>query len=73
MSEDLTFEKFPKMARLKRQCVITEKIDGTNAQRLFKSEGDMLVGSSKRVIVPGDDNYGIARWAYDNQLRLRDV
>ena len=73
MSEDLTFEKFPKMARLKRQCVITEKIDGTNAQILFNSEGDMLVGSRKRVIVPGDDNYGFARWAYDNQLRLMDV
>ena len=73
MSEDLTFEKFPKMARLKRQCVITEKIDGTNAQILFNSEGDMLVGSRNRVIVPGDDNYGFARWAYDNQLRLMDV
>jgi len=27
-----TFETFPKMARLSRECVITEKIDGTNAQ-----------------------------------------
>ncbi len=27
-----TFEAFPKMARLSRECVITEKIDGTNAQ-----------------------------------------
>lgn len=26
------FIKFPKIARLKRDCVITEKIDGTNAQ-----------------------------------------
>ncbi len=26
------FEEFPKMARLTRDCVITEKIDGTNAQ-----------------------------------------
>jgi hypothetical protein len=25
------FEEFPKMARLSRECVITEKIDGTNA------------------------------------------
>lgn len=28
----MTFEPFPKMPRLNRQCVITEKIDGTNAQ-----------------------------------------
>jgi hypothetical protein len=26
-----TFEPFPKMARLFRECIITEKIDGTNA------------------------------------------
>lgn len=28
----MTFEEFPKIARLSRDCVITEKIDGTNAQ-----------------------------------------
>lgn len=27
-----TFEEFPKIARLSRACVVTEKIDGTNAQ-----------------------------------------
>ena len=27
-----TFQEFPKMARLSRECIITEKIDGTNAQ-----------------------------------------
>jgi hypothetical protein len=26
------FEPFPKLARLSRECVITEKLDGTNAQ-----------------------------------------
>jgi hypothetical protein len=26
------FNEFPKMARLSRECIITEKIDGTNAQ-----------------------------------------
>lgn len=26
------FEEFPKIARLTRECVVTEKIDGTNAQ-----------------------------------------
>jgi hypothetical protein len=28
----MEFQPFPKMARLTRECVITEKIDGTNAQ-----------------------------------------
>lgn len=31
----LEFVEFPKMARLSRRCVITEKIDGTNAQILI--------------------------------------
>lgn len=29
--ESLNFRPFPKMARLSRECLITEKIDGTNA------------------------------------------
>lgn len=29
------FREFPKMARYSRECIITEKIDGTNAQLLF--------------------------------------
>lgn len=32
MPEPSTFEAFPKIARLNRDCVITEKLDGTNAQ-----------------------------------------
>jgi hypothetical protein len=28
----MDFQDFPKMARLSRECIITEKIDGTNAQ-----------------------------------------
>ena len=28
----LLFTEFPKMARFARECIITEKIDGTNAQ-----------------------------------------
>ena len=31
------FEPFPKIARLSRPCVITEKLDGTNAQVLVHS------------------------------------
>lgn len=32
----ITFEPFPKLARLSRGCVITEKLDGTNAQIIIK-------------------------------------
>ena len=46
------FEPFPKLARLKRGCVITEKIDGTNAQVLVRLAMD---------VEAYDPNYVIAR------------
>jgi hypothetical protein len=42
------FAEFPKMARLSRECIITEKIDGTNAQICITDDGQMLVGSRTR-------------------------
>lgn len=36
----MTFEPFPKIARLNRACVITEKIDGTNAQVWVRTVDD---------------------------------
>ena len=67
---DLIFEKFQSIKRLKRNCVITEKLDGTNAQINFDINGDILCGSRKRVITPEDDNYGFARWAHENKDEL---
>ena len=70
---DLTFEKFPSIKRLNRGCVVTEKIDGTNAQIMFDEYGGILCGSRKREITPDTDNFGFARWAYDNQDALFNV
>jgi len=64
------FREFPKMARLSRECVITEKLDGTNGQVCITEEGEFKVGSRSRWITPQDDNYGFARWAYDNKDEL---
>jgi len=63
----MEFVKFDKIPRLNRDCIVTEKIDGTNAQIVFTEDGEMLVGSRKRWIVPGDDNYGFAKWAHENR------
>jgi hypothetical protein len=60
---NLEFQEFPKIARLSREIIITEKIDGTNAQILITEEGDFLIGSRTRWITPQDDNYGFAKWA----------
>lgn len=64
------FEEFAKIPRLKRNCVITEKIDGTNAQVHITDEGEMLFGSRSRYITPADDNFGFARWAGANKEEL---
>lgn len=66
------FEEFPKVPRLKRGCVITEKIDGTNAQVHITEAGDVLAGSRNRYVTPEQDNYGFARWvkAHVDELRL---
>ncbi len=65
----MSFETFPKIARLNRDIVITEKIDGTNAQVFI--EGDTAVaGSRTRWITPENDNFGFARWVHENQEQL---
>lgn len=64
------FQAFPKIARLHRDCVITEKLDGTNASIFISEEGDFLVGSRTRWITPEQDNYGFAKWAHSNKSEL---
>jgi len=81
----MEFEEFPKIARLSRTCVITEKIDGTNAQvhiaRLddylkatdaLANRGDlyMFAGSRNRYITPAADNFGFARWVMEHADEL---
>lgn len=104
------FQPFEKIARLKRETVITEKLDGTNAQvaifdlnseeeleaaikddyciAIFTSHETggvpqaMYAGSRKRWIAPeghvsvdgkfikGTDNFGFARWVWQNSSEL---
>ena len=69
------FLEFPKMARLSRECIITEKIDGTNAQILITEDGQMLTGSRTRWVTPADDNFGFAAWcaAHKDELMTLGV
>ncbi len=66
----IEFIEFPKIARLSRDCIITEKIDGTNAQICITEDGQFLAGSRTRWITPDQDNYGFARWAMGNKSEL---
>ena len=73
MITDEQFTQFPKMARLQREVIVTEKIDGTNAQLYITDDGKMLFGSRTRWITPGDDNFGFARWATDHKDELMQL
>jgi len=64
------FIGFPKMPRLRRDCIITEKIDGTNACIRITEDGEFYTGSRSRWITPDDDNYGFAKWANANREDL---
>jgi hypothetical protein len=67
------FQRFPKMARLSRECIITEKIDGTKAQILVNDRGDDLIaGSRTRWLQLGKntDNFGFAAWCQENRDEL---
>jgi hypothetical protein len=80
----MDFKEFPKMPRLSREIIVTEKIDGTNAQVAVVEldgysapgavwEGDGLAiyaGSRTRWITPKADNFGFAAWVRDNAEEL---
>ena len=71
--QNVTFVEFPKIARLSREAVISEKIDGTNGQIYITDDGQFLVGSRTRWITPDEDNYGFARWAFEHRDELMEL
>jgi hypothetical protein len=65
------FVPFPKIARLFREVIITEKIDGTNAAVGVTDDGQVYAQSRKRLITPEQDNHGFARWVAEHEDELR--
>lgn len=86
MDAAFEFLEFPKIARLSRGCVITEKIDGTNAQVFIAPVGTaylagppwlatldgfhIAAGSRNRYLTPDADNFGFAKWVQDHAPAL---
>lgn len=58
----IEFVEFPKIARLNREIVVTEKIDGTNAQIFIRpeSDGGFEFGTDTHVDLP-DGSQGFIR------------
>lgn len=71
MSERPEFTEFTKIARLNREVVVTEKIDGTNASIVISDDGnDIWAASRNRYVTPEADNFGFARWVHENRDAL---
>lgn len=76
MTEFQEFSKIPRL--LKLPMVLTEKIDGTNAQIYIPGPGEegyddgktILAGSRNRWVTPGNDNFGFARWVEERKSEL---
>jgi hypothetical protein len=67
----IEFKEFPKIARLNREVIVSEKIDGTNAAVVI-SDDSLVIGAQSRskIITPADDNFGFARWVQENAQEL---
>ena len=74
----MDFKEFKKIPRLTRECVVTEKIDGTNGviaigedpPSVWGAGVEFLVGSKTQWITPENDNHGFAKWALENKEEL---
>lgn len=72
-SDPPVFMAWPKIARLNRDIVVTEKLDGTNACVIVHDDGQVYAQSRTRLITPGQntDNYGFAAWVAEHAGELR--
>jgi len=73
------FVPFPKIPRLHKECVVTEKIDGTNGIIYITDDGDMFIGSRNRWLSAESDGYNLPKgekrfslfnvsiWNYENK------
>jgi hypothetical protein len=71
VSGAVEFKAFSKIARLHRECIATEKIDGTNGLVIVTENGQVVAGSRTRLIMPEADNYGFAKWVAEHADELR--
>lgn len=66
------FLEFPKIARLAREIIVTEKIDGSNGVIYVGEDGEVLAGSRSQWLI-GTDNFGFAKWVHEHKDELRSL
>lgn len=74
MTNSPLFQGWPKIARLRRDIIITEKIDGTNAAVGILEDGTVYAQSRTRILRPGEsDNFGFRAWVEANREELIEL
>lgn len=68
----IEFRGWPKIARLNRDIIVTEKIDGTNAAIGVTEDGEVYAQSRTRVITLEKDNFGFAKWVSEHTEALAE-
>jgi hypothetical protein len=69
---DIDFRSFASIERLEGPITIWEKIDGSNSQ-IFIDGDKFLIGFRNKWITPDDDNFGFAKWSYENKDALVSI
>lgn len=68
---NIPFVEWPKISRYSRGVIVTEKLDGTNAQIYIDDTMTTIhAGSRNKWITPEDDNMGFAKWVEKNREEL---
>ena len=64
------FRSFPKIHRLSRDMIITEKIDGSNGIIYIDENNEIYAGSRNRWLDEHNENMGFWHWVMENKEEL---
>lgn len=67
------FEEFASISRLRRDMIVTEKIDGTNASVTILDDGRVIAGSRSRYVFDPKDHFGFPAWVVEHTDELRTL
>ena len=68
------FREWSKIARLNREVIVTEKIDGTNGVVYVSDDlSEVIAGSRSRWLTIEADNFGFAKWVAEHADELRGL
>lgn len=67
------FEEFASITRLRREMIVTEKIDGTNASVTVLDDGRVIAGSRNRYVFDPKEHFGFPAWVVEHTEELRGL